>query len=245
MVVHRRHRSRARHLVERRWHVPRPIPPELEGRCFNCLSWDHVAAACRESSRCYRCKRGGSSGKGVLACPPAAARGGARPAAARCVVSPSPAPNDHDAWRPLVRMLLPRLASFLRLRRRWGFGGERARRQCILGALLGPGLGACALDSPWGMWARPVWACLLPVHERLLTLARSSFSAQDSQGRRCLTRCLWSSLLLKPLQRCGCFRFVGEAGDVLLSALPVLADVACLRWWSLWLGILHFEGIYL
>ena len=63
-VVHRRrHRSRvrpaARQDVRRPGRASRPVPQELEGRCFNCLSWDHMAAACRESSRCFRCNEEG------------------------------------------------------------------------------------------------------------------------------------------------------------------------------------------
>ncbi|KAJ1271088.1 hypothetical protein BS78_06G102500 [Paspalum vaginatum] len=46
------HGAAERHLSRR---ASRPVPPELEGHCFNCLSWDHVAAACHVSSRCYRC----------------------------------------------------------------------------------------------------------------------------------------------------------------------------------------------
>ncbi|KAJ1266061.1 hypothetical protein BS78_08G122100, partial [Paspalum vaginatum] len=41
----------------------RPVPPELEGRCFNCLSGDHVAAACRALSRCFRCNDEGHQAK--------------------------------------------------------------------------------------------------------------------------------------------------------------------------------------
>ncbi|KAJ1289597.1 hypothetical protein BS78_02G176800 [Paspalum vaginatum] len=59
-VVHRRRRSSLSRPVERRGgRLARPVPPELEGRCFNCLAWDHVAAACRASSHCLRCNEEG------------------------------------------------------------------------------------------------------------------------------------------------------------------------------------------
>ena len=34
---------------------PRPVPPELNGLCFNCLRPGHVWATCRYRSRCYDC----------------------------------------------------------------------------------------------------------------------------------------------------------------------------------------------
>ncbi|CAD6229522.1 unnamed protein product [Miscanthus lutarioriparius] len=34
---------------------PRPVPPELEGLCFNCLQPGHVKAQCRARPRCYNC----------------------------------------------------------------------------------------------------------------------------------------------------------------------------------------------
>ncbi|KAG2556278.1 hypothetical protein PVAP13_8NG073700 [Panicum virgatum] len=36
----------------------RPVPADLVGRCFNCLSYDHVASQCTRPSRCLRCKEG-------------------------------------------------------------------------------------------------------------------------------------------------------------------------------------------
>ncbi|KAK8443814.1 hypothetical protein SEVIR_9G037201v4 [Setaria viridis] len=37
--------------------APRSVPVDLVGRCFNCFATDHVAAACRNPSRCLRCRR--------------------------------------------------------------------------------------------------------------------------------------------------------------------------------------------
>ncbi|WVZ79745.1 hypothetical protein U9M48_027289 [Paspalum notatum var. saurae] len=59
-VVHRHHhRSKALPVERRMRREPRPVPPELEGHCFNCLSREHVAAACRALSRCFRCNEEG------------------------------------------------------------------------------------------------------------------------------------------------------------------------------------------
>jgi hypothetical protein len=33
-----------------------PVPPELVGRCFNCLAHGHVAAQCHSPSRCLHCR---------------------------------------------------------------------------------------------------------------------------------------------------------------------------------------------
>jgi hypothetical protein len=33
----------------------RQVPEDLRGRCFNCLSSSHRAAACRRPTRCFRC----------------------------------------------------------------------------------------------------------------------------------------------------------------------------------------------
>ena len=41
----------------------RPVPADLVGRCFNCLSYGHVAARCSFPSRCLRCGREGHSAK--------------------------------------------------------------------------------------------------------------------------------------------------------------------------------------
>nr|TKV93315.1 hypothetical protein SEVIR_9G218200v2 [Setaria viridis] len=38
---------------------PHPVPIDLVRRCFNCLATDHVAAACRNPSRCLRCRQEG------------------------------------------------------------------------------------------------------------------------------------------------------------------------------------------
>ncbi|KAL6601754.1 hypothetical protein ACP70R_044974 [Stipagrostis hirtigluma subsp. patula] len=34
----------------------RPVPVDLQGRCFNCFSWKHRAADCRRGPRCFRCQ---------------------------------------------------------------------------------------------------------------------------------------------------------------------------------------------
>ncbi|KAJ1263257.1 hypothetical protein BS78_09G169600 [Paspalum vaginatum] len=62
-VVHRRDRATAHRLAPRATRPSRPVPPELEGRCFNYLPWDHVAAACQAASRCFRCKEEGHQAK--------------------------------------------------------------------------------------------------------------------------------------------------------------------------------------
>ncbi|WVZ98724.1 hypothetical protein U9M48_044124 [Paspalum notatum var. saurae] len=62
-VVHRRGRPAAHRGPYRAPRPSRPVPPELDGRCFNCLSWDHVAAACRAASRCFRCNDEGHQAK--------------------------------------------------------------------------------------------------------------------------------------------------------------------------------------
>jgi hypothetical protein len=43
--------------------VRRPVPADLVGRCFNYLSYDHVAARCPNPSRCLRCEGVGHSAK--------------------------------------------------------------------------------------------------------------------------------------------------------------------------------------
>lgn len=35
--------------------LAKPVPPELEGLCFNCLSCSHIKAECRSAPRCYNC----------------------------------------------------------------------------------------------------------------------------------------------------------------------------------------------
>jgi hypothetical protein len=37
----------------------RPVPAELHGRCFNCLSLSHRVADCRRATRCFKCWRPG------------------------------------------------------------------------------------------------------------------------------------------------------------------------------------------
>ncbi|KAG2569883.1 hypothetical protein PVAP13_7NG446101 [Panicum virgatum] len=41
----------------------RPVPADLVGRCFNCLSHEHIAARCTFPSRCLRCEREGHSAR--------------------------------------------------------------------------------------------------------------------------------------------------------------------------------------
>ena len=41
----------------------RSVPADLVGRCFNCLSFGHVAARCTFPSRCLRCEREGHSAR--------------------------------------------------------------------------------------------------------------------------------------------------------------------------------------
>lgn len=48
---------RSRRLLRRRSppRPPKPVPPELQGLCFNCLASTHVKAACRIRPRCFNC----------------------------------------------------------------------------------------------------------------------------------------------------------------------------------------------
>lgn len=52
IVSRRRWRRRRRPRLNTR----RSVPRGLEGKCFNCLSTDHVKALCRSLPRCFRCK---------------------------------------------------------------------------------------------------------------------------------------------------------------------------------------------
>jgi len=48
---------RALRRAERR--PPRPVPADLRGRCFNCFSPGHRAAACKTGTRCFHCREVG------------------------------------------------------------------------------------------------------------------------------------------------------------------------------------------
>jgi len=48
------HRARKQRLKELRC-PRRPVPVDLWGRCFNCFSTSHRAAACQEGPRCFKC----------------------------------------------------------------------------------------------------------------------------------------------------------------------------------------------
>ncbi|KAF8719878.1 hypothetical protein HU200_024639 [Digitaria exilis] len=50
----------------------RPVPEDLRGRCFNCLSFSHRVATCRRMTRCLRCL---APGHQVSGCPLAAPAG--------------------------------------------------------------------------------------------------------------------------------------------------------------------------
>ncbi|KAG2552370.1 hypothetical protein PVAP13_9KG422200 [Panicum virgatum] len=55
-TVSRKARLAAGRLARR---PPRPVPVDLRGRCFNCLSPGHRAASCRSSTRCFHCRKTG------------------------------------------------------------------------------------------------------------------------------------------------------------------------------------------
>jgi hypothetical protein len=59
VVAARRGRRLARHPP---WPAPKPVPVDLQGRCFNCFSADH----CSNRVRCFFCRR---SGHRVSECP--------------------------------------------------------------------------------------------------------------------------------------------------------------------------------
>jgi len=59
-----RRSRKARLLVERG--PRRRVPADLRGRCFNCFSPDHRAAACNNRTRCFKCRR---LGHRALWCP--------------------------------------------------------------------------------------------------------------------------------------------------------------------------------
>ena len=93
--------------VRRRWRrqvrppgpPPCPVPADLVGRCFNCLARDHVAAACRNPSRCLRC---GNEGHQARNCKRGRAfRGGSlrpsRPSTSTRLPQTSRSPISHGA----------------------------------------------------------------------------------------------------------------------------------------------------
>lgn len=56
----RRRSWRKRPLPARRHDsTSRSVPKDLIGRCFNCFAKDHVAAVCRNPTRCFRCNKVG------------------------------------------------------------------------------------------------------------------------------------------------------------------------------------------
>lgn len=58
--VRRRRSWRRRPQASRRQPpASRPVPRDLVGLCFNCFAADHVAAVCRNPTRCFRCKEVG------------------------------------------------------------------------------------------------------------------------------------------------------------------------------------------
>ena len=81
-VVSRRTRKEL-HRMERR--PRRPVPADLRGKCFNCLSPNHRATSCRSRARCFRCR---ALGHRTYDCP-------ARHAA------PAPTPRTKLVWRPV------------------------------------------------------------------------------------------------------------------------------------------------
>jgi hypothetical protein len=51
--------SKRHRLKMERQHQRRPVPEDLAGRCFNCLSQDHFAFQCTQKTRCFRCREQG------------------------------------------------------------------------------------------------------------------------------------------------------------------------------------------
>ncbi|KAG2580079.1 hypothetical protein PVAP13_6NG254700 [Panicum virgatum] len=81
---------RARRERHRRERPPRrPVPADLWGRCFNCLSHGHQASRCRSRPRCFSCKGLGHRSRG---CP------SRRPV----LTSADPRPRGRFVWRPVV-----------------------------------------------------------------------------------------------------------------------------------------------
>jgi hypothetical protein len=83
---------------------PRPVPVDLRGKCFNCFSSSHRAAACRSSVRCFSCRRPGHR---VLSCPSRrSSQSLPRPVRVwRPVVkAAAPLPGRAQEWRPVSRV---------------------------------------------------------------------------------------------------------------------------------------------
>jgi hypothetical protein len=66
--------------------LPRPVPVDLRGKCFNCFSSSHHVAACWSLVRCFSCRQ---SGHRALSCP-----------SRRSSLCP---PRLARVWRPSVR----------------------------------------------------------------------------------------------------------------------------------------------
>jgi hypothetical protein len=66
--------------------LPRPVPVDLRGKCFNCFSSSHRVAACRSLVRWFSCRRPGHR---ALSCP-----------TRRSPLSPS---RPARVWRPVSR----------------------------------------------------------------------------------------------------------------------------------------------
>jgi hypothetical protein len=79
VVSKRRAREERASARQRPMPARRPVPADLVGRCFNCLSYYHVAASCPNPSRCLRCEEVGHSAKNCKRSrqgpPPARGRG--------------------------------------------------------------------------------------------------------------------------------------------------------------------------
>jgi hypothetical protein len=52
-------KSKRHRLKLERQRQRRPVPEDLAGRCFNCLSQDHFVFQCTQKTRCFRCREQG------------------------------------------------------------------------------------------------------------------------------------------------------------------------------------------
>ena len=84
--------SRRARRERRRRELPprRPVPTDLWGRCFNCLSKGHQASCCRSRPRCFSCRGLGHRSR---ACP------SRRPGVAS---SAATRPRSQLVWRPVA-----------------------------------------------------------------------------------------------------------------------------------------------
>jgi hypothetical protein len=96
--------AKRRRLKANRRH--RPLPEDLQGRCFNCLRPGHFAVDCRRRPTCFRC---GQSGHRSSACS-ARARPGSRP-----LVSGQAATRSF--WERLDQAVRPRASVWDRLKK--------------------------------------------------------------------------------------------------------------------------------